>query len=186
MSEFSGTITLDGVDYSFAGTADVPQSPTPPPPASGAELDYVENSSGVINVTTHTNGDNNGQAWIQGNPVILDGSTRICIEVFCAAVEPDFHQSILFDIYEQLPGSNKDLGMLIDCGTGGQSGDVTRSCFTAYGKRYLTPSAGTHTYQIRLWSTGGSLNRVYCGFGSGPDPGDPPNFLPAFYRISTA
>lgn len=161
-------------------------SPSPPPQAH-TELDYVENSDGVVNVTAHVNGDNNAQAWIQGNPITLDGETRICIEVYCAAVEPDFHQSIVFDLYEHLEdGTLHDLGMLVDCGTGGGSGDVTRSAFTAYARRYITPSAGTHEYQIRLWSTGGSLNRVYCGFGGGPDPGDPPNWMPAYYRVTTA
>jgi hypothetical protein len=152
-----------------------------------AEFDYVENAGGVITVTARAEGDNHAQLLIQGNPVSYDGTTRICMEVACSAVEPDFHNAIQFNLYEDIGGGQtKDLGMLTTSGTGGGSGDGTRSSFAVCQRRYFTPTAGSHTYQIRVWATGGNLNRVYCGFGGGPDPGDPPNYMPAYLRISTA
>jgi len=182
VSDFTGTVLVDGAEYAVAGSFE-PALPSDPPAVGGpVELDYVENTGGVITVTSQTEGTGGGQSFIVGHPVEYDGATRICVEVFCAAVEPDFHNAIQFNLYE----GTSDLGIMSTSGTGGGSGDVTRSSFTVMARRFLTPTAGTHTYQIRVWKTGGSLNRVYCGFGGGPDPGDPPNYMPAYYRITRA
>lgn len=147
--------------------------------APGARLDYVENTTPVYNVPVGTDGDGHATLWIQGGALGYDGGTEICAEVYIAAMEPDFHQSIVANLYE---GAH-DLGAMIDSSTGEGAQDLTRDATTGYAKRCFTPAAGPHAYSVRVWATGGSLNRIYGGAGT-CNPGESCGWMPSYLRIT--
>ena len=149
----------------------------------GVQLDYVSRNTPVLNVPVGQNGTPgvNTTLWLQGSPVTYDGATQVCITTYIAAMEPDFHQSIVADIYE----GTTDLGSVIDASTGESATNLTRDATSGFGELCLVPTAGEHTYTVRLWSTGGTLNRVYAGGGT-CNPGDSCGWAPSFMRITKA
>ncbi len=133
----------------------------------GFELDYVQITSAV----TVTAG--NTSTCITGNAVTYDGSTRVKIEVYT----PDLQvvqssgeaQVSLFD-------GSTDLGRLCEAysGSGGEQD------WTAYGARFLTPSAASHTYLIKLKNAGSGNVTFSAGAGGAG------TIMPAWYRITVA
>lgn len=148
-----------------------------------AILDYVTNTPGVWIVPPGAigNGPNFPNAlWIQGNPITLDGNTTICIETFTAVIEPDFNKGVAYELYD----GNEDLMTLGNITSGENSSNVTRNPTTMFTRVYLTPSAGTHTYQIRAWAdTGSKVSRIYSGPTGGQ--GQAGYWAPAYYRVTT-
>lgn len=148
-------------------------------------LDYVTRdltaSGGKLNVPVSAAGDGSDvAAFIQGNPFTVDGSTQVAVEVYVAASEPDFQQSILASLYE----GSTNVAVITDSSTGETSSNITRDATTMYGKLLLTPSAGTHTYAIRVWATGGTTNNVWSGTNA-IGPGTAPKYGVAWYRVAT-
>lgn len=137
----------------------------------GAELDYVEVTSNTT-VTATTDGNSQGTALIDGNAVTYDGSTRIKIECWFPVVEINEPNVGHINLYD----GTTDLGRLILVGVGAGTGTID---FTAYGVRFLTPSAAAHTYHIRGWKSAGTMT-VYGGAGGASTN------VPGWYRITKA
>ncbi len=133
----------------------------------GLELDYVQITSSV----TVTPG--NTTTCITGNAVTYDGSTRVKIEVYT----PDLQivqsggegQISLFE-------GSTDLGRMCE----GYSGSGGEQDWTAYGVRFLTPSAASHTYLIKLKNNGSGNVQMTAGAGGTG------TLMPAWYRITIA
>lgn len=137
----------------------------------------LSGSGGQYNVPNGTPAAATTTLWIQGNPVTYDGNTTVFIEAYIAALEPDFHESILVNVFKD----GNDLGCIIDTSTGGGSSDVTRDAVTGYGRTFDTPAAGPCTYSLRIYSTGGTTNYVYSGTNSTAIT----NFAPAYLLVSS-
>jgi uncharacterized membrane protein len=96
--------------------------------------------------------------------VAYDGSTRVKIEFQMLKAETTVN--LICNLYD----GSTDLGRITNTGVSG--GPV-------YGVRYLTPSAATHTYSIRVWKSSGT-STAYAGAGGVGTA------LPAFMRITDA
>jgi hypothetical protein len=125
------------------------------------EHDYVEVTS---NLTVTPTSDATAAAFITGNAVAYDGSTRVKIEFQMLKAETTVN--LICNLYD----GSTDLGRITNTGVSG--GPV-------YGVRYLTPSAATHTYSIRVWKSSGT-STAYAGAGGVGTA------LPAFMRITDA
>lgn len=138
--------------------------------APGYELDYVQIISSVpISATTAATAN----TCITANPITFDGSTRICIESFSPYIGTG--TTNLSSITVVLYDNSTQVGIIGFHGRG--DGDDHVSPHST--RRYLTPSAGTHTYSIRAYrgASNGSFNA-----GAGGDD----TFLPAYLRITRA
>lgn len=134
----------------------------------GYEFDYVERTTSLsVSATTEAGAD----SWIDGNSVTYDGSTRIKIEFWAVAIDLS-NNGVLFALYD----GSTDLGRLIDIRMlgSGLSGDVS-----AYGVRFLTPSAAAHTYHIKVFKTSGTVT-INAGAGGTN------TYFPNWYRITKA
>lgn len=135
----------------------------------GAELDYVEfTADSTITATT----EGTASTVVTGSAVTYDGVEKIMLEFFCEAVRPD----------PAVAGQTVTL-LFTDGGTAlGQAQiqvPVTGSNLKvqAVVKRRLTPSAASHTYDVRAFvSSGTGLIKAGAG-GAGL-------FLPGFLRIT--
>lgn len=152
------------------------------PLAIGTELDYVEKDLSGASPQGRYNVPTTAALFIAGNPVTYDGLTRVCIEFFCTAAEPDFHQSILAALYED----DVLLSWMADTSTGGPSSNVTRDADVLFGRVFRTPTAGEHTYDIYLRATGGTLNNVWSGENGAPDTDTFTPYAISYYRITVA
>ncbi len=153
------------------GPSGGPTGPTGPQGATGVsgsnpELDYVERTTNLT-VTATTSATAN--AFINGNSVSYDGSTRIKIEAFVALTEVSNLQPVVLVLYD----GSTELGFLTYTGVGGQSDNTVK------GERFLTPSAGSHSYNIKAYKGGGTAT-LYA------DTGAIGTFMPAFMRITRA
>jgi hypothetical protein len=101
---------------------------------------------------------------VTSNAVAYDGSTRVKIEFQMLKAETTVN--LICNLYD----GSTDLGRITNTGVSG--GPV-------YGVRYLTPSAATHTYSIRVWKSSGT-STAYAGAGGVGTA------LPAFMRITDA
>lgn len=128
------------------------------------ELDYVERTTNLTVTATTPAGAN---TFITGNAVVYDGSTRICVEVFAPAVGATQFCDL------QLWDGATDLGAIGEVAGTSDSG-------TILGRRFLTPSAASHTYTIKAYR-GATGATVYAGSG-----GTSGEYLPAYLRITTA
>ncbi len=143
------------------------------------QLDYVEKGDvGTYNVPVNT--DPTAVVWLQGNPITFDGSTRICVEAYCGAVEPDFQSGIVFDLYD----GATNLGAIMNTSTGEDSGNITRDASSTFGRTFFTPTAGAHTFSIRVWAVKGTTNNIYSGTLGGA--GSIAYLLTSYYRVTTA
>ncbi len=129
----------------------------------GFELDYVERTSNLsVSATTDAGAD----AFIDGNAVTYDGSTRIKIEIYTPAIEVATSQVGWLNLWD----GSTDLGRVIVAENTGMA---------AYGARFLTPSAAAHTYHFKAHKTTGTVT-VYGGAGGAATN------MPAWYRITVA
>lgn len=133
------------------------------------ELDYVERTT---NLTVTATSDATAQAFITGNAVSYNGTTRIKIEIFATLMDITASQALTINIYDGSTDLGRLLGIQANAGTGSSN-------FSAYGARFLTPSNASHTYSLRAWKTGGT-GQIFCGAGGTA------TLLPAWYRITTA
>jgi hypothetical protein len=130
--------------------------------AGALELDYVERTSDLTVSATTVAGAN---TLITGNSVLYDGSTRICVEVYIAgSAASQFMDLTIWD-------GATDLGAI---------GDTSSAGSTILGRRFLTPSAGSHTFTVKAYRGTGSAT-VFAGSG-----GTSGQYLPAYLRITRA
>lgn len=137
---------------------------------AGTELDYAQVTAPVT-ITATTDGNSQGTAIIDGNPIVLDGNQRIRVEFY--APYNDNSAAPANNVYNLYDGTN-DLGRIAD-----YESSVAGGGNFINGVTYLTPSAGSHTFHIRAWKTSGT---AHCGAGAGGASA----YMPAFYRITVA
>lgn len=153
-------------------------SGVPPFPALD---DYVfKHSNTVVTGTGHGSQTN---LIIQGNPISLDGSTRIQIEFFAPIVEVlngDQNQAIGFELWD----GSTDVGTILYIEGGMQAGGGTGWVFGhgAYSKNILTPTAGSHTYAVYAYRNDGSGTCTVFASTFADGSG---SVGPAWYRVTT-
>ena len=146
---------------------------TTDPIPSGTELDYVEITSNV-NVTQLKTAP---AVVIQGNPITLDGLTRIRVEFFSQVVEiPAGYYDFNLGLYENGAPVRLFVGRTHD-GSGVLDVEGNGVC-------YITPTAGTHTYQIAAYRSPGSPSSPPAIIAAGDGVNSP--FPPTFYRVTVA
>ncbi len=137
-------------------------------PGSGGEIDYVQITSPVAATTGTT------VTVITGNAHTYDGSTRVKLEVCAPYVTQTTSGGagylILFD-------GATEIGVL--CAWAHSATDEID--VPGYGAVFLTPSAASHTYTIKVRSPGAGTATVQAGNG-----GASTNNFPAWYRITAA
>lgn len=144
--------------------------PTGPTGATGqAEIAYVEFTSDVT-----VNGSEGSPNDVVSSGAITYTGSKIKIEFFCPEI--DSGAGTTFCIIS-LWDDTTDLGRFLV--TGQSSGTGNDQVNPVYGVRYLTPSAGSHTYKARAWKVGnnGTVNVGSGGAG---------NNLPGYIRVSYA
>ncbi len=129
----------------------------------GYELDYVSRATDLT--VTATSAAAAG-AWIDGNAVSFNGSTRVKIEAWCAACDTGAtaNNSVLLELYD----GSTDLGVLTQV-------SPTGVIMPIYGVYFVTPSNASHTFHVKAWRTTGN-GTLHAA----------PVYLPAWYRITTA
>lgn len=181
----NGLLMKQGLDYTLASdtitfdAAQVPQTgdillaaiPTSAGGGggSGTELDYAERTS---DLTVTATSDATADTVVSGNAVTYDGSTRICIEVYVSACEISTNQGVLLNIYD----GSTDLGRVCNVAPKASTGSAVNA---AYGRLFLTPSSGSHTFHLKAWKTAGTAT-LYASAGGAA------SYLPAFIRITEA
>ena len=131
------------------------------------ELDYVERATDLSVTATSAA---TASAFITGNAVTYGGATRVKVEFWAAGADASSGQYCIFQLYD----GSTDLATLGEIDAAGSYLIVP-----VYTVRFLTPSAGAHTYSIRAWKSGGTAN-IYGQGGS-----TSPAFAPAWYRITS-
>jgi hypothetical protein len=133
------------------------------------EDSYVEFTSNV-SVTATTAATAN--TIVTAAAVSAGGSTKYCVEFYCADVTVPGGTGH-FTIVELYDGSTV-IGRIC------QLNNPTSVQFdqTMFGRRFLTPSAGSHTYSVRGWSDGTSIT-YRAGTGSPSD-----QYFPGYIRVT--
>jgi len=132
---------------------------------AGTELDYVEGVGGAVSATAQAS----GTTIIASNAVVLDGSA-IWVEVSIPYMERSTTGSLNTSLWD----GSTDVGI-----TEMWSQSTTTGRKSLYVKRKLTPSAGSHTFSLRGWITGGGTGSANGGSGPG-------SYMPIFIRVSKA
>jgi|SRR6188472_3162402 len=131
-----------------------------PPTSHGAELDYAQITS---NVTIAGASAAAATTVISGGSVSYDGSTRVIVEAFMALVIPAGSTTNVVTLWEDTT----------DMGAWAQ---MNGAAFPVGTLRWLlTPSAGSHAYTLKAWTTGAS-GTLYAGS----------SYAPAYLRVTTA
>lgn len=126
-----------------------------------AMLDYVEEtSSHVVSGTSEGGAD----SFLTGSSVSVDGSTEVRIEFFAP--------------YGAASGGTGVAVLLEDSSVIGWVAEWT-AVGPLYAAVFRTPSAGSRTYSVKLWKTGGTVS---VGAGSGGSGAE----VPAYLRVSRA
>lgn len=132
----------------------------------GYELDYVQITSNVtISATTEAGSD----TVITGSAIAYDGSTRVCIEFFSPLV--DARQFVVVSLWD----GSSELGWFGQW----EGNNATTMGPPMLCRRFLTPSAATHTYSVRAYR-GATAATVFAGAGGTATT------LPAYLRITKA
>lgn len=139
---------------------------------AGKELDYVQITS-PVSITGTTEGT--AQTVVTGTSVAYDGSTIIEIEFYAqyAEVEDASGASLIVLLYD---GATV-LGRLATITNVAAAALRVPLCL----KRRLTPSAASHSYVIKAYTTVASANAAIGAGAGGTGAG-----LPAFLRITRA
>ena len=133
------------------------------------QYDYVQITANVsITATTAAT----AQSVIDGGAVTYDGSTRIKIEFFTAAITVPTGNECIVVLYD----GATDLGNIAANSNHGSL--ATDYCY--YAAAFLTPSAASHTYHIKAWNASAGTSTVLAGAGGAGVT------MPAWYRITKA
>lgn len=136
-------------------------------------LDYVEITAAV----TVTGGVGAQTVILTGNPLVLDGSTRIRVEVGTPQFDLTQPGNLLVDVWED----STDLGRImdLDIAIGATLSDLGIGGSVS---RFYTPAAGTHTYTVRGWTTTGAPFPFFQG-GPGLVTAGNPNYMPGWMAV---
>lgn len=120
---------------------------------------------------------------IIGNPITLDGTTRIKVEFFspgCETQDGPHNQAIGFELWDDFPGTPVDKGTIAYV-TGNANGTTAQFEAAVYGCVILTPAAGTYQYGIYAWKNvaGGTCTVFANTFVDGSG-----NLAPAWFRVT--
>lgn len=143
------------------------------PPSSVVNVvqyDYVEITANVTTAGAAVDA-------ITGNAVTYDGATRIKIEFYSPQL---FIQTNATGLAVNLYEGASDLGQV--CGLYASTGTtIAELDGPGYGCRFLTPTAGSHTYKFKLSRvTGAGTVGISAGSGGAGV------MVPAFLRITAA
>ena len=133
------------------------------------QLDYVERTT-ALTVTATTEGT--AQTFIDSNAITVDGLTRISIELQCLVEVSSAGGTAVAVLLDGVTV----LGWLAEIACPGASSGEVATWLNA--NRYLTPSAGSHTYHVKFFKTAAAV------IASG-DVGGSSHLFPAFVRITS-
>ena len=136
----------------------------------GFELDYAQITSSVSITATSAA---TATTCITGSAVTYDGSTRICIEVYCPAVQTGATSGSTVNVV--IYDGSGEVGIIGEVARGTGSSDNCTLC----ARIYLTPSAAAHTYSARAYR--GTSNGTFQAGAGGAG-----TYLPAYLRITKA
>lgn len=136
---------------------------------TGYQFDYVEVTASLV-ITATTIGT--AQTFLQGNAVTYDGATRICIEVYWPWTDIVGNAQV---IYTDLFDGATRLGE----GSVQKSSTIEEFLGPCHYRRYLTPTAGSHTYALKSYCTANNGSGLSAGLGGA-------DYLPAYIRITKA
>jgi hypothetical protein len=123
---------------------------------------YVEATATVSN-TTATEA---APLFVLSSGAVTYGGFPVMIEVFAPR---------MFGVGANLFDDTTNLGRLTHAAAG-------MSVLGWSARRYLTPAAGSHTYRIGTWQTGGTSNGIDAGAG-GVDGGGVGLLMPAYIAV---
>lgn len=130
-------------------------------PASAPEqIDYVERATDQT-VTSQTS-SGTAVTWITGSAVTYDGSTRVKIEARVGLAQTPAATDLKIELWED----GVSLGVI------GQV--LAGSGAPLHMERFITPTAGSHTYELKAWRPVNSGTSYLVASG----------LLPAFMRIT--
>jgi hypothetical protein len=138
--------------------------------AAITELSYVERTTN-LSVTATTEGT--AQSIVAAAAITFDGSTRALIELFTPAGLPATGAALWIVLYD----GGSSIGQW---GVYQATTSTTSLATSIYLARFLTPSAASHTYSARAYTTTGTSS-IQCSTGGGGG-----NKVPAFIRITKA
>ncbi len=140
----------------------------------GYELDYIERTS---NLTITGTSAGSPSTAINGSSLSYSGTTRIKIEAFFVLAETAANTAdngIIIGLIEDatlLGPLSYNEWVRASAGFGGAP---------QYGVRYLTPTAGTHSFTVVAWKSAAVTSILYCGTGTSGA------YMPGFLRITVA
>lgn len=147
-------------------------------PQPGSLLDVVQNATDItVTSTDHTN----PTTLITGNPISLDGVSKIRIDFGAAAADVDQRGlgtpgALLIDLYD----GTTEVGVMAD--QNASAGAYVDQ--PLYASTVLTPSAGTHTYKITAFKNNNGPNVTgpshVFGFNIAADASP----LPMYYSVT--
>jgi hypothetical protein len=132
---------------------------------AGKDLDYVQITSNAS--ITATSGAT-ASSVISGSSVSYDGSTVVEVEFFCPIAEPPSGQSIYAVLYD----GSTELGYIARA-----TATAAAQRFPMIGKRRLTPSNASHSYNIKGFVDAGT-GTFFAGGGAAGQQ------VPAFMKIT--
>lgn len=156
----AGSLTLTG-DITGSGTGSVATTLT------SRKLSYVEFTSPKTITSTNSASPDN---IVSSAAVTVDGSTEILVEFWCPGS------------YLRSGGANPIMSLWdgsTELGTAELYLPGTAGEFPCSFKRYLTPSAGSHTYHIKAYDSVGSPGPIFQVGAGGTG-----TYLPGFIRVS--
>jgi len=138
---------------------------TPP----GTELTYNQITSDVPTTATT---EGTAVVAITGSTIAFDG-TKVCVEFFCAQITNSLNNNPTTFV---LLRDTTKLGQII--GTLSNNSTVNGEGFLF--RWYDTPAAGSHFYEVRIFTSGSSTGTVKAGLGGSG------LILPAYLRVTKA
>ena len=112
--------------------------------APGAEIGYAEAQAQILVTVNNAAG---AGAILSIGPLTY-AAVPILIEFQTPIVQATLGEAVICNLWDGSTDLGRIVQLLAPAGTSNQ--------VPAYGSRRLTPSAGSHTYQIRLWGTNGN------------------------------
>lgn len=136
----------------------------------GAILDYAEPPAGTLNITATS--ATAAQQWIVGNPITLDGLSRIRVECFIALATTNH------DVIAELYDNGADVSRLIQIGYLPPQ-NLTNIALSVFGAANFVPTAGVHNFEVRAWTDTGATSSFL-----NPTPFPFVTFAPSYYQVT--
>ena len=134
-------------------------------------LAYVENTTGVsVTATTEAS----PQDVVSAGALTFDGLTLVCVEFYSPSVLAP--NAVNVGTALNLWDATTQLGRIAFVQNNNAAGQDSTSVYT---RRYLTPSAGSHTLLVRAWQTGSGTGQVQGGAGGVSA------YMPCYIRVTS-